>query len=106
MIVNVRAWPIDGPGEAAGGSTRPTTLDFREYLVNDCVTGESLSECGVQAEQQIGYGFFVATKKRNMDLFAHGRQYGTADGRYLADGDLASCAIDKGFDIVEGSIGS
>lgn len=35
------------------------------------------------------------------DFLAHGRQYGTSDGWYLANGDLAPCAINKGLDVAQ-----
>ena len=36
-----------------------------------------------------------------LGLLALGRQYGTSEGWYLANGDLAPCAINKGLDVAQ-----
>jgi len=48
----------------------------------------------------------IAAWDRDADLLAYGRQYRTADGGYLANGDLASRAINKGLDIAQRIIDS
>jgi hypothetical protein len=43
--------------------------------------------------------FLFAAQERDSDFLPYGSEHGAADGRYLANGDLASRAINKGLDI-------
>ena len=45
-------------------------------------------------------------QERDADLRSHGGEHGAADRRYLANGDLASGAINKGLDIAQRVVGS
>jgi|ERR1700677_3665679 len=80
-------------------------FDLGQYLIDDRIFRERLSEGVIQALQQIGDGFLVAANESNTHFLPLRRQGRAADRRYFADGDLTARVIEEGLNVFEGRDG-
>jgi len=78
------------------------SFDLREHFINRRIFRECLAEGCIEALQQVGHGFIIATHEGHANLLALGSQRRATDRRDFTDRDLTPRVVEEALDMFEG----